>query len=185
MNISPEEAQASLTAIQQTTAKTRKAYGYNGYFLIVWGVVWFFGFLSNQFARPELVGWVWAGLVTVAWITSAVLGIYQARDVRSILGPRIGFFFMTLIVFTVLWLIILQPLSFKLGVLFLVTVILFGGIVNGVFTRATATIISCLVITVLALLGYYLLPAYFYLWVALTCGLPMIAGGVYMRLRWR
>jgi hypothetical protein len=92
---------------------------------------------------------------------------------------------MTLIVFTVLWLIILQPLSFKLGVLFLVTVILFGGMVSGVFTRATATMISCLVITVLALLGYYLLPAYFYLWVALTCGLPMIAGGVYMRLRWR
>ena len=150
MNVSPEEAQASLAAIQQMSAKTRKAYGYNGYFLIVWGVVWFFGFLSNQFARPEQVGWVWAVLSTVAWITSAVLGIYQARDVRSILGPRIGFFFMTLIVFTALWLIILQPLNFKLGVLFLVTVITFGGIVSGVFTRAAATIISCLVITALA-----------------------------------
>ncbi|HLJ36603.1 MAG TPA: hypothetical protein VKU38_23300 [Ktedonobacteraceae bacterium] len=49
MNITPEEAQASLATLAQTTNKARKAYGYNGYFLILWGLIWFFGFLANQY----------------------------------------------------------------------------------------------------------------------------------------
>ncbi len=185
MNISPEEAQEALAAIQQTNVKTRKAYGYNGYYSMVWGLVWFFGFLANQYLQPGLVGWVWGGLGTVGWVTSAVLGIYQARDVLSVLGPRIGFFYLALVAFSVLWFVIIQPQGLMRNVLLLITIITFRGVVAGVFTRTIPIIIGCVAITVLALIGYYLLPTYFYLWVAIFCGLSMFGIGLFMRLRWR
>ncbi len=185
MNITPEEAQASLAAIAQTRGKTRKAYGYSGYYLILWGLVWFFGFLSNQYLAGNAVGWIWAVLGTVGWITSAVLGINQDRQIRSTIGPRIGFFFLALTGFTILSLIILQPLSVRQGVMFLIIAITFGGVVSGILIRSVSTIIGCLVVLAFALFGYYVLSPYFYLWVAIFCGLTMVGIGLAIRLRWR
>ncbi len=68
MNISPEEAQEALAAIELTKAKTRKGYGYAGYYLMIWGTVWFIGFLVSQYQQsaPAVVGWTWGGLILVA-----------------------------------------------------------------------------------------------------------------------
>jgi len=41
-----------------------------------------------------------------------------------------------------------------------------------------------LALTVLALIGYFLLPDIFYLWMAILGGGGMIALGLYIRLRW-
>ncbi len=185
MNITPEEAQASLATIAQTTNKTRKAYGYNGYFLILWGLIWFFGFLANQYLSGTAIGWTWAVLSTVGWVASTILGIKQDRQIRSSVGPRIGFFYMALIVFTLLSLFILQPLSERQIVMFVIIVIMFGGVVAGILTRSVSTIIGCVSVTALALFGYYVLPSYFYLWVAIFCGLTMAAIGLTIRLHWR
>lgn len=185
MNISPEEAQASLEAIQQARAKMHKLAGMSGYYLIIWGAVWFFGCLANQFLPLAYVGWVWGPLSAVAWILSAILGIYQGRQVRTSVDARIGLFFLALFGFTVLWFLIMQPISVKQGVLFLLTIIMFGGVVAGIMSRYVSSIIGSLAITVLVLIGYYVLPAYFFLWTAITCGLAMIAAGLVMRLRWR
>jgi hypothetical protein len=184
-DMTPEEARDSLAAIQQAGEKTRGLYGYNGYYLITWGLVWFFGFLASQFTPPKLLGWLWGPLVVVGWIVSAALGIYQGKQVRSVLGARIGFFFLALFGFAILWFIILEPLSVRQGILFLITIITFGGTVAGVFTRSLATIVSCAVITALAVVGYYVLTAYFDLWIAVVCGLPMVINGLIIRLRWR
>ena len=185
MNISPEEAQASLEAIQQTREQMRKGYGVNGYFLIIWGLAWFGGFLANQFASTTVIGWTWGVLVTAGWILSAFLGISQGVKVRSSIGPRIGFFYLALFGFATLWFIILLPFSEKQGALFLTTIIMFGGVVVGILARTASTIAGSLSVAVLAVAGYYLLPAYFYLWVAVCCGLTMVGIGLYIRLRWR
>lgn len=185
MNITPEEAQASLMAIAQTRGKTRKAYGYSGYYLILWGQIWFFGFLSNQYLAGNAVVWIWAALGTIGWVTSTILGINQDKQVRSAIGPRIGFFFLALTGFAILSFIIMQPLSERQGVMFLITIIVFGGVVSGILIRSVSTIIGCLAVMALALFGYYVLPTYFYLWVAIFCGLTMVGIGLTIRLRWR
>lgn len=185
MNVSPEEAQEALSTIQLTLVKTRKSYGYNGYYLITWGLIWFVGFLANQYLPNGPLGWIWGGLSTIGWVLSAALGIYQSRHVRSTMNSRVGFFYLALFVFAVLWFVILEPLTVKQGVLFFITLILFGGIVAGVFVRSISTIIGCGGITILALIGYYLLPAYFYVWMAIFGGLTMVGIGAVIRLRWR
>ena len=187
MNVSPEEAQEALDVIQQTTIKTRKGYGYNGYYLMIWGGVWFIGFLVSQFlqSKPAVVGWTWGGLVLVAWVSCAVLGINQSKEVRSQSGQKIGFFFLALFAFAVLWFIILTPQNTKQGVMFDVTIIMFGGVVVGILSRNLLTVIGSVFATALAIAGYYLLPGYFYLWEAIFGGLAMFAIGLTLRLRWR
>jgi hypothetical protein len=188
MNISPEEAQEALAVIQQTTVKTRKGHGYVGYYLMIWGGVWFVGFLVSQYlqSNPAVVGWAWGGLVLVAWVSCAVLGIKQGKYVRSQIGPRIGFFFLALFAFTALWYVLMTPQSTKQGAMFFVSIIMFAGVVVGIFSRYMSTIIGSVSLTILAIAGYYLLPDYFYLWEAIFGGLAMLATGLTLRfLRWR
>ncbi len=187
MNISPEEAQEALAAIELTKAKTRKGYGYAGYYLMIWGVVWFIGFLVSQYqqSNPAVVGWTWGGLVLIGCISCTVMGVRQGKYVRSQIGPRIGYFYLALFVFTVLWYILMAPESTKQGAIFFVTIIMFAGTVIGIFSRSISTIIGCASLTLLAIIGYYLLPGYFFLWEAVFGGLAMVAIGLGLRLRWR
>ena len=185
MNISPHEAEEALAAIQQARDKTRNAYGYNGYYLIVWGLVLFFGFLANQYIHTALLAWIWVGLSLLGCIVSAVLGITQSNQVRSNIGARIAFFYLALVVFAALWLFVAQPLSLKQGILLGVTIYMFGGATIGIFTRTISTIVGCAAITALSVAGYYLLPAYFFLWLAICCGLAMVGIGLTLRIGWR
>lgn len=187
MNISPEEAQEALAAIELTKAKTRKGQGYAGYYLMIWGAVWFIGFLVSQYQQsaPAVVGWTWGGLILAAMISCTVMGVRQGKYVRSQIGPRIGYFYMTLFVFTALWWIVMAPQSTKQGAMFFITIIMFAGTVIGIFSRSLSTIIGCVSLTVLASVGYYLLPGYFFLWEAIFGGLAMVAIGLTLRLYWR
>ena len=185
MNISPEEAQASLAAIQQTRAKTRALSGVGGYFSIIWGLVWFFGCLGNQYLPPDRAWLVWAPTSTVGWILSAIIGIYLGKQTRSKIGPRVAFFFLALFGFAVLWFFIMQPISFKQGALFLLTLFMFGGTASGIILRVFPLIICNLIMLLLVVGGYYLVPAYFFLWTAIFSGLFMVGIGLVMRLRWR
>lgn len=185
MNISPEEAQASLAAIQQTREKMHKSTSVTGYFLIIWGLIWFFGCLSNQYLSVDDASWVWGIGTTVGWILSAILGIYLGKQTHSAVGARIGLFFLALFGFAILWFFVMQPASFKQDILFVMTIFLFGGVVSGIMTRAPLACINCLSMAVLIVLGYYLVPAYFFLWTAIFSGLVMVITGLVLRFRWR
>ncbi|MGH2494457.1 MAG: hypothetical protein ACRDIV_07115 [Ktedonobacteraceae bacterium] len=188
MNISPEEAQEALAVIRQTTEKTRKGHGYVGYYLMIWGAVWFVGFMVSQYlqSKPAVVGWTWGGLVLVAWVSCAVMGVKQGRYIRSQVGPQIGFFYLTLFAFTALWYVLLMPQNTKQGAMFFVSIIMFAGIVIGIFSRNLSTVIGSVSVMILAIVGYYLLPAYFYLWEAIFGGFAMFATGLALLFwRWR
>lgn len=187
MEVSREEAREALAAIEQTQLKTRKGAGYNGYYLMIWGTVWFIGFLVSQFwqSNAAVVGWTWGGLVLVAWVSSAALGINQSRYARSQIGQQIGFFYLALFAFAALWFFLLAPRSSEQGVMFFVSLVMFGGVVAGIFYRNLAVVIGSLFATGIAVAGYYLLPGYFYLWEAIFGGLAMLVPGVVLRLRWR
>lgn len=187
MNISPEEAQEALSTIEQMRLKAQKGTGYNGYYLMIWGTVWFTGFLVSQVLQSNaaVVGWTWGGLVLVAWVSSAVLGIKQGRYVRSQIAQQIGFFYLALFAFAVLWFFLLAPYNTEQGVMFFVSLVMFGGVIAGIFYRNLAIVVGSLFATALALVGYYLLPGYFYLWEAVFGGLAMLVPGMALRLRWR
>lgn len=185
MNISPEEAQASLVVIQQTRARTRALIGESGYFSIIWGLVWFFGCLGNQYLPFNWVWLAWTPTSLVGWILSVILGIHLGKQTRSQIGPRIAFFFLALFGYGLLWFVILHPSSFKQGVLFLLTLFIFGGTVVGIIQRVKPVLIGSLTMLALLVSGYYLVPDYFYLWTAIFIGLFMAVAGLVVRLCWR
>lgn len=185
MNISREEAQASLAAVQQTHVKMRRLVGVSGYFLIIWGIVWFAGCLSNQYFSSDDAAWTWGIGTTIGWILSALVGMYLGKQTRSRAGSHIGLIFLALIGFATLWFFLMQPASLKQDLLFVLTVFCFVGVVSGIVTRVPSSALGSLAMAVLAVLGYYLVPTYYFLWTAIFTGLGMVVAGLVLRLRWR
>ena len=192
MNVTPEEAQEALAAIQQTTVKTRRGLAQYAYQQIVWGLLWFVGFLVSQFVQPAVLNWVWIAVPIVGAIGSAIVSISQGRRMRvtpdsrlAFISSRVGIFFPILYVFGVMWFVIFQPLNALQIALFWITLVMFSYVVAGAWLRMSLLIGIGVGVTVMSLLGYYLLPGYFYLWSALFAGGTLLGSGIYILLRWR
>src|SRR5215469_16598264 len=91
MNVTPEEAQEALAVIQQTTVKTRRGLAFYAYQQILWGLLWFAGFLVSQFVQPVMLNWVWIAIPILGVIGSAIVGISQGRRMRVTPGSRLAF----------------------------------------------------------------------------------------------
>lgn len=189
MNISPEEAQRSLDAIQEIARKTRRALSSSGayLFLIVWGAVWLIGFLGNQFLPPRQIGYLWLGLDTLgallSWWIGARMGQHVRRASGGVSGRRLAGFWLLLFVYVIALLAVTWPLDVRQIAVVIVMVVMMGWLAMGMLLSLTSIHLT-LAITALTLVAYFLLPAYFHLIMAFLGGGGMIAFGLYIRNRW-
>lgn len=184
MNISPEEAQEALDNIRQTTTKAHGISHFWAYYTLLWGIIWFAGFLASQW-QPSYIGWIWGALVVIGMVGSALPGMTQGGRMRSapgsrtaLIGTQPGIFNGVLYGFAILWLIIFPLTPHQIAMLW-VTIVMFSTIIAGAWMRLPFSIGLGVGITALSVLGYYLLPSYFYLWEAVFAGLPLVAVSVY------
>jgi hypothetical protein len=184
MNITPEEAQVALNDIQHATRTARSVFNIWSYHMLVWGIVWTVGFLISQFL-PQWINWIWIVLVIIGVACSGILGTMQGRRVRmtpgsqaAFISSRLGMFYGVLYAFIILWLIIF-PLSAAQVSMLWITALMFGYIVAGLWLRQTISIVLGVGVTVMSVIGYYLLPHYFWLWSAIFAGLPLICLSIY------
>jgi len=189
MNITPDEAQEALAAIQQITHKTRHSIASSGayIFLIITGVVWLVGFLATQFLTGEIVGYLWGGVSLLGSVASIILGIRCGPRVR---GPavtaatkRAVTFWLLLVLYAIAVIAIARPADGKQMTMLIILFIMIGQLSMGMLL-SFSSVWWALPITALALAGYFLLPDIFYLWMGLLVGGGMIALGVYIRARW-
>jgi hypothetical protein len=189
MNISPDEAEEALAAIQVMTQKTRKSIAAGGTYitLIATGIVWLVGFMSTQFLPAKIVGYIWAGLSILGGIVGTILGSRIGKRVRSPLTlptiKRVSLFWLLLILYAIATIAIAQPTNGKQATMFIILFIMLGQMAMGLVFSFSSTWWA-LPITALALAGYFFLPHIFYLWMAILGGGTMIAMGLYIRLRW-
>ncbi len=189
MDISPTEAEEALAAIQTMVQKTRRAISKSGAyaFLIVWGAIWMLGFLSSHFLPNNTAGYIWVGLDILGGLISAVIGIRMNRSVRSpsaaASGKRIAWFYLLLFLYCIAAIGVAMPADGKQIAMFIILFVMVGWIAMGLLLSFTS-IWWGLAITALALIGYFLLPDIFYLWMAVLGGGGMIALGLYIRNRW-
>lgn len=184
MDITPEEAQASLNDIRNLTTKVSAVHHFWAYYMLLWGIVWTLGFLATQF-EPQLVNWIWGIMILAGMIGSAVLGITQGGQMRAVpgsqtafLGSRFGIFNGVLYAFAILWLIVFSLTPLQVAMLW-ITVTMFSSIIAGIWMRVPVSIWLGVGVTIMSLLGYYLLSHYFWLWVAVFAGLPLVGMGIY------
>jgi hypothetical protein len=188
MNISSTEAEENLAAIQIMMQKTRHSIASGGTYitLIVTGVVWLFGFLSTQFV-PEISGYVWTVGSILGTILGTVLGFRMGKRVRSPstapTAKRIGLFWLLLVFYGIATIAVARPTDGKQATIFIVLFIMLGQLAMGLLF-SFSSVWWALPITALALVGYFLLPGIFYLWMAVLGGGGMIALGFYIRYKW-
>jgi hypothetical protein len=189
MNISPNEAEEALAAIQKVTQKTRRSIASSGayVFLIITGTVWLIGFLATQFLAGAIVGFIWLGLSLLGTALSIPLGTRMSRRVHSpsinASAKRATIFWLFLILYGIAAIAIARPTDGKQVTMFIVLFIMIGQMAMGLLLSFSATWWA-LPITALALVGYFLLPGIFYLWMAVLGGGGMIALGLYIHSRW-
>ena len=189
MNISPNEAEEALEAIQKVTQKTRRSFASSGAHisLIVTGIVWLVGYLCTQFLTGDIVVYIWVALSVLGGALATVLGIRMGRRVRGpstlVYAKRVGIFWLLLIFYGAATIAIARPTDGKQLTMLVILFIMVGQLAMGLLFSFSAAW-WVLPITVLALAGYFLLPGYFYLWMAVLGGGGMIALGLYIRSRW-
>jgi hypothetical protein len=186
MNLTHDEAQEALSAIQQVTIQTRKAiaHGSSPYHMILWGTIWFLGFLLTHIFPSEYQGWIWIALTTPGIILSAFLGIRAGRRVRTPGGTKIAYLWLAVLGYCSINFWIAQPTSYKQVSLLIVLFMMFGYVMMGIWVEKAATYIGLLV-TGLALLGYFLSPSLFNLWMAILGGGTLVVSGVYILHKWK
>lgn len=190
MQITPNEAQESLAAIDAMMQKVRRAAANGGahYFLILWGIIWFFGFLGSHFFTDKIGGYVWIGLDILGGFGSWLIGVLLHRRVRnasaSVTGGRIGLFWLTLFIYCILTIWIAGSMDGKKLAMFIVIFVMIGWIAMG-FLLSLSIVWLAFLVTAVACAGYFLLPAYFYLWMALLGGGTMIGCGLFIRCKWQ
>lgn len=189
MNVSPDEAAEALAAIQAVTKKTRQSIARSGasIFLIVTGIVWLVGFLATQFLSGEIVAYIWIGISLLGTALSIPLGMRLGPRVR---GPktdvsvkRASLFWLLLVFYGIAAIAVARPTDGKQITMLIILFIMIGQLSMGLLLSFSSTWWA-LPITALALVGYFLLPGIFYLWMAVLVGGGMIALGLYIRLRW-
>ena len=188
MNISPNEAEETLADIQRMTQKTRHAIASSGtsITLIATGVVWLIGFTCTQFLSGAILGYIWTGLSILGCIVGTVLGIRMGKRVRSPatapMAKRVGLFWLLLVFYGIAAIAIARPTDGKQATMFVILFIMLGQMSMGLLF-SFSTVWWTLPITALALVGYFLLPDIFYLWMSILGGGGMIALGLYVRSR--
>lgn len=189
MNVSPHEAEEALVAVQRTMQKTRRSVASSGayIFLILTGVIWLVGFLSTQFLSGAVVAYIWVGMSLLGSAVSIPLGRRLSGRFR---GPstaayarRVGIFWLLLVFYGIAAIAVARPTDGKQMTMLVILFIMIGQLAMGPLSSFSATWWT-LPITALALVGYFLLSDFFYLWMAVLGGGGMIAFALYIRSRW-
>jgi hypothetical protein len=213
MEISPAEAQESLVQAQDAAERTRKLLACRGAdaLFVIWGVVWFLGYMGMEFG-PRLIlalarggevrGATFAWTMNGLWLTLIALGIAVSLVVwkrrsptKTRGGARVGWFWLLLYVYVDIWIFLLWPFIKVEGAEESVrfwrhvsaigaTVPMFAYVMMGLWLDHFMIWIG-LAVTGLAVLGLFLVPNWFWIWMAVMGGGTLVGTGLLVRNRWR
>jgi hypothetical protein len=179
MPLSRDEAASALRDITLTERRSGEAYGYQrgAPHLIVWGVVWAIGYSLTYF-QPHLQ-LTWPVLTIAGMAASFWLGA-RARAGAEGGGKYLATLVVVFLFIAALFAILPPHTPAQVGAFFPLLVSLFYAIV-GIWTGGRRLIVLSALIVALTLVGFFYLPAYFALWMAVVGGGGLILGGLWLR----
>ena len=144
MDISKEEAQASLDMVQDTQVRLKKAVasGYASGLLMLWGGIWIVGFASLSFSH-RLGGYVFTALDVVGIVATVLIArrwphntIIRSLEFKTVVWQSAGLW-LALFVYALIWGLLLRPANGQAWGVFLCTVCMFGYVMTGLWRRQT------------------------------------------------
>ncbi len=184
----PQDAMDDLKAIRQIMERVRRTSdGFGGWFMVLWGVIWFLGFTGTHILlylqREDAINWLWTPLNALGVLGSVWLGIRMAQRARtksSSLWTSILFWWLALAAFdgVLIWQFRLYTNGLQMALLIVLTIAL-GYIQFGLFTHWSISVIG-LFLGLLAVVLATWLPAYFNLGIAVLGSGALIGGGLWV-----
>ena len=180
------EAQLALDQIRLATEQTRRAVARSGtgWVFIIWGCVWFVGYLGSQFLTGPQSGVLWLVLDILGGIATAIVGGRTGRRVRSAYGWRVAGLWLALMAYVGLLVWIAWPMPADRLILFITVAISFGYVFLGLWL-SPVLLWTGVALTALAILGWWLMPAYLGYWIAFLGGGGLIGLGIYILRAWK
>jgi hypothetical protein len=186
MNVSRQEAEQSLQAIREVRSQVRDsiAAGSTPFHMILWGIIWFFGYLGSHFLDAEIAGRIWSVLAFLGMIGSGIMGYRLGSRYRLPGSERIWKIWIFFILYLFLWVWVAWPLD-ELQISMLITLhAMFAYVLMGLWLENIITWVG-LGVSALALIGYFLLPDIFSLWMAVLGGGTLFGSGIYILKTWK
>lgn len=180
------EAQQALDQIRLAEEQARRAVARSGtgWIFVIWGAVWFLGYLGAQWLPGVGAGVLWMVLDVLGGIATAVVALRSGRRVRSAYGGRVAGLWLALVAYIGLLVWIAWPLPPDRLVLFITVAFSFGYVFIGLWL-SRVMLWTGAALTALALLGWLLMPAYLGYWIAFLGGGGLIGVGSYILRAWK
>lgn len=191
-DVTSKSAQRSLDDIEDTIAQARYfAAAAASPILYLWGGVWVAAYGLCQFF-PDLSGQIWAILCTLGGVGTGILS--RNAPVRSESDARFGISWIILFAFAAVWFAVLIPWEQlkhfdyserqrSMGA-YGATLAMFAYVMMGLWWDRFFMWLG-LAVTALTLVGYFAVPAYFNLWMAVFGGGLLLASGLLIKRRWK
>jgi len=192
MNVSQEEARASLSTVDNVMGQTHKsiASAYANPSLMMWGILWLIAFTATHFYYAYAFYIFMAMAVIGGAATAVIFRIFRSKapikeKSSQKFGWRVTALWIFLCIYIIVWLFLLAPFNGIQCNAFICTAAMFAYIVMGLWFKSRFMIVLGLAVTVATLVGYYFLRDYYCLWMAFVGGGALFGTGLYIRLRWR
>lgn len=181
MALSSEQASQALRELEAVTQRSGQLYRYQRFapMLMLWGVIWLVGFALSHFL-PANAGWVWIALDIVGVSGCIYLGRRGKQDASNSTSWRWLASAFSIIVFYIVVLNILQPVSGPQAAALISLIVALCYFLGGIWIGARLAVTG-IAVAALTLFGFYMLPAYFLLWMAVVGGGALILAGVWLR----
>lgn len=180
--ISPEEAARALAAIEGSQASMRASLrARRGHLhLWLWGAIWIVMALSAEIGGDATARF-FPILATAGGVGSFLIGRAQNQAIRIPLDRRFLWVMSATLLFGPTWIMTTSGFTgpkaiFAFGGLLVAQIYVIAGIWFDTYLLRLG-----LVIAAAMLIGLLLLPAYFWIWVAIAGGGPLIGTGIYVR----
>jgi hypothetical protein len=179
MNISKEEAERSLAAIEETSLKTRLAAAQAAApILILWGAIWTVAFGIQQYF-PHLANRAWLVLDIAGGLLTWRMCLHKPA-VKSTHDRRMLLALLIMFCYAILWAWLLAPFNFRHFGGYIISVIMCAYVIAGLWLSKFFIFLG-IGVTILVILGALFLHRYESLWLALAGGGSMIGSGLYLR----
>jgi hypothetical protein len=181
LSITSQQAKESLSDIKRTSLRSAVFYEYKqaSIYLILWGIMWFFGFGLGDLWQKES-GWIWLNVGLIGFILTFVASLKNDKKFNIIIFLNwviIGLGISAL--FSVIFWILPPITSQQVGAI-ITLVMAFMYIIIGFYEGFLYTIAGLAIICA-TLIGFFFVYENFGLWMAPSAGGSLVVIGLWMR----
>jgi hypothetical protein len=184
MSLSPEQATSALRDIAAVETRSHRLYGYRqaSPHLILWGVLWAAGYGLTE-PWPRWHATIWGTLVMTGLVAGFVIVLCSHSRASGATPPvywRFPAIALTGFVFIFASIAVMSPVNGRQIEAFIPLVVAASYAVMGCWVGLRLTVAGG-ALAALTLCGFFFVPAYFSLWMAVVGGGALVLGGLWLR----